>query len=250
MIWEAGVLAVALPAVVFAGVAKGGFANGPAFAATPLIALVLPPAEAVALMLPMLMVMDATALRAYWRRWDRAAAVRLVAGALPGIALGGFLFARLPAAPVQLAIGLLAIAFVVFQLARTRIALPRIGAGAGPALVCGGLAGFSSFVTHAGGPPVAVYLLSRGLEKGVFQATTVVIFAAINAVKFVVYLGLGLFDARIAEGVLVLAPAAVAGTLLGVWAHTRVPARLFFALAYALLFAAGLRLVTLAWPAL
>ena len=50
--------ALAVPAVLFAGISKGGFGSGAAFAATPILALILEPAQAVGLMLPLLMLMD------------------------------------------------------------------------------------------------------------------------------------------------------------------------------------------------
>ena len=63
--------ALAIPAVIFAGVAKGGFAGGGAFAATPILALVIAPGHAVGLMLPLLMMMDVATLKPYWGKWDR-----------------------------------------------------------------------------------------------------------------------------------------------------------------------------------
>ena len=52
--------AIAIPAVLFAGISKGGFGSAAAFAAAPLLALILEPAEAVAIMLPLLVVMVTT----------------------------------------------------------------------------------------------------------------------------------------------------------------------------------------------
>ena len=57
---------------------------------------------------------------------------------------------------------------------RGRAARCRFGAGVTAGLV----AGFTSFVSHAGGPPAAVYLLSRKLDKTAFQATTVIVVLA------------------------------------------------------------------------
>ena len=44
----------------------------------------------------------------------------------------------------------------------------------------GAIAGFTSFISHNGGPPVAVYLLPQKLDKTLYQATTVVFFASIT----------------------------------------------------------------------
>ena len=54
------------------------------------------------------------------------------------------------------------------------------------------VAGFTSFIAHAGGPPLSMYLLRRSLDKTQFVATTAAFFAAINYVKLVPYAWLGL----------------------------------------------------------
>ena len=93
--------------------------------------------------------------------------------------------------------------------------------------VAGAVAGFTSFVSHAGGPPAAVYMLSQRLSKTQFQATTVLLFWVINIVKFL--------------------PFALLGAWLGVKAHHLVPEWLFFRITYVLLVVTGSKLI---WDAL
>lgn len=241
--------AAAVPAVLFAGVSKGGFGNGAGFASTPILALVAPPAVALAVMLPLLMLMDLAAVRAYWRKWDRAAMRALILGAVPGVALGAALYRQTDPDLFRLLIGIMAVAFVVFQVARARGWL-TIARAPFSALRCGlaGMAGgFTSFISHAGGPPIAVYLLSQRLDKTRYQGTTVVTFWAINLFKLAPYALLGFFSAATLGASLVLAPVALSGVWLGVWLHTRLPERVFFAFTYVLLLAAGARLI---WDAL
>ena len=235
----------AIPAVIFVGISKGGFAGGPAFAATPFLALVLQPTQAVAFLLPILMIMDATALRPYWKKWDREATRLMILGSLPGLALGTVLFGFINADMVRLMIGAIAIAFVVFQTALSRGWLVLGNKELGPAhgLFWGGAAAFTSFISHAGGPPTAVYLLGRRLDKTTYQATTVLVFTFINASKFVCYLALGLFSWDMGVAVLTLAPVAIAGTLLGVWLHKLIEPALFFRLTYAFLLLTGAKLI-------
>ena len=243
------VLAVAVPAVMIAGLSKGGFGGAGAFAATPILALVLDPALALGLMLPLLMVMDVAALKAYWRGWHGPSTRALLIGGLPGVALGALLFRQADPDLLRLLIGAVAVAFVAFQMLRGAGWLrlrpaafsPRRGAVAGCA------AGLASFVSHAGGPPVLMFLLPQGLHKTVFQATTVVFFWAINIAKVLPYAVLGFFTVQTAALSLALVPVAILGVWLGVRAHRAVPERLFFALTHALLLAVGLRLI---WVAL
>ena len=84
--------AVAIPAVIFAGISKGGFGSGVAFASSSILALILDPGQALALMLPILMVIDLATLRPYWKRWNWPDARLLMLGAVPGVALGALLY--------------------------------------------------------------------------------------------------------------------------------------------------------------
>jgi uncharacterized protein len=244
---DAAFFAVAVPAVFVAGVSKGGLGSGAAFVASPMLALVLDPALAVALMLPLLMLMDLASLRPYWRRWSSDHARVLMIGAVPGVVAGILLFRAVSADALRLLLGALALGFVAWQVARERglIRPPPLPPVAG--LFWGAVTGFTSFVSNAGGPPAAVYLLGSRLDKTVYQATTVIVFWWVNLIKFPAYLGLGLFTAETARANLMLAPVAIAGVAFGVWAHHRIPQRPFFLVTYALLAVTGAKLV---WDAL
>ncbi|HEU0220929.1 MAG TPA: sulfite exporter TauE/SafE family protein [Paracoccaceae bacterium] len=240
---------VAIPAVFMIGLEKGGFGIGGGFLATPLLVTVLPPEVAVGLVLPLLMVADAASLRAYWRFWDWPTARTMMLAVLPGIGLGVLLYGWADPDSVRLAIGLIALAFTPWNIARRRGWLGQGGGPLGPvAATAAGLAsGFTSFVAHAGGPPAAIYLLSRGLPKRTFQATTVLTFAWVNLLKLPPFAFLGLITEETLLGDLILAPIAVLGVIVGVWAHRRIPEGPFFLLMQAGLFLTGARLV---WSAL
>jgi uncharacterized membrane protein YfcA len=237
--------AIAGPAVVFAGVSKGGFGSGAAFASASLLALVIEPGLALGVMLPLLMLIDASTLKPYWGKWDKSAAYLLIAGAVPGVALGAALYRVAEPDVFRVLIGAISVGFVLWQLAQVagkiRPASRQLPGALG--VLAGLVAGFTSFVSHAGGPPAAVYLLSKKLDKTRYQATTVLVFWAVNIVKFVPYAYLGMFTRETALANVVLAPFAIAGAWLGVKAHRLVPERLFFALTYLLLTVTGVKLI-------
>lgn len=241
--------ALAVPAVVLAGISKGGFGSGAAFVATPILALVLPPEMAVGIMLPLLMLIDVATLKAYWRQWNLTDASRLILGSLPGVALGAVFWKVADPALLKLLIGAIALGFVAFQLVRARgwLPLPDRPAGRGAGVFAGALAGFTSFISHAGGPPAAMYLLSRGLSKMEYQATTVIVFWVMNIAKAVPYAFLGMFTGPSLLAGLILAPAALLGAWLGVRAHRAIPERAYFTVTYMLLTMTGAKLV---WDAL
>ena len=236
---------IAGPAVIFAGVSKGGFGSGAAFASASILALVVEPGLALGVMLPLLMLIDVSTLKPYWGKWDRQAAVLLIVGAVPGVVLGAALYSVAEPDVFRVLIGAISVGFVLWQLGikqnimrSTHQGLPR-WAG----FVAGAVAGFTSFVSHAGGPPAAVYLLSRKMTKTQYQATTVLVFWIVNIAKFVPYAFLGMFTWQTAIANLVLAPFALIGAWLGVKAHKLVPERVFFALTYVLLTITGVKLI-------
>tara|TARA_R110002033_G_scaffold48554_3_gene94940 strand:+ start:2804 stop:3589 length:786 start_codon:yes stop_codon:yes gene_type:complete len=237
--------AVAGPAVMFAGVSKGGFGSGAAFAGASILALVVAPGLALGVMLPMLMLIDVATLGPYWRKWRWPETRLLILGALPGVVLGAALYRVADADVFRVLIGVISLAFVAWQVGRARgwiVATSRpLGQGAGA--VAGLVAGFTSFVSHAGGPPAAVYLLSRGMTKTEYQASTVLLFWVINVAKFVPYAFLGMFTLQTGLANLALAPFALAGAWIGVKAHRLVPERAFFALTYVLLVVTGVKLI-------
>lgn len=231
--------------VLFAGVSKGGFGSGAAFAATPLIAMAVDPGLALGVMLPLLMLMDVAGLKAYWKQWHALSAKALILGGIPGVALGALLWQVANADVFRLLIGAVAIGFVVYQLLREAglLKIPTRPFAWGPGLLTGVAGGFTSFISHAGGPPVAVFLLAQGMGKTAFQATTVVTFWAINIFKFIPYAALGIFTQETLTVNVVMAPVALLGVWLGIKAHRMVPERLFFRITYVLLTVTGSKLI-------
>ncbi len=236
---------VAGPAVLFAGISKAGFGSGAAFAAATILALVVEPGLALGVMLPLLMLIDASSLRPYWRKWSAPDVRLLVIGGVPGVVLGAALYRVASPDVLRLLIGGVSVGFVLWQLSLAsglvKLARTRLPDWAG--LVAGVAVGFTTFISHAGGPPAAVFLLSRGLGKTQYQATTVLLFWILNIVKFVPYAALGMFTAQTFLANVALAPFALLGTWLGVKAHHLVPERAFFALTYVLLMVTGSKLI-------
>ena len=124
-----------------------------------------------------------------------------------------------------------------------RLAAGRARPGRIAGAFWGGLAGFTSTLAHAGGPPFAVYLLPQKLDKTLFVGTSVIFFFIVNYVKLVPYHFLGQLNVGNLAVALVFAPLAPLGIWLGVWLHRRVSERAFYNISYTLLLATGLKLV-------
>ncbi|MGH1413769.1 MAG: sulfite exporter TauE/SafE family protein [Pelagimonas sp.] len=244
-LFSLSVFAVTIPAVVFAGISKGGFGSGVAFASSSILALLIDPALAMALMLPLLMLIDVASLPSYWRKWDWPAARVLMLGAVPGTLLGALFFSRADADMIRMVIGLVCVLFVGWQAAR-KYGLVQLGqARFGPkvGLVSGVVMGFTSFVSHAGGPAAAVFLLGQGLSKNIYQATTVLVFWAVNFFKSGFYIGMGIFTRETLLLDIALIPFALLGTWIGIRAHDYVSDRVFFGITYVALTITGTKLV-------
>lgn len=234
---------VAVPAVLVTGISKGGFGGGLGIVAVPVLALAIPPAQAVAIMAPILILMDAFGVQTYWREVDRGAMAVMLPGAVLGVAAGGLLFDLLDAQTMRLLVGVLAIAFVAnYALGATSTAPERLPSRWFGAL-CGGLAGFTSTIAHAGSPPAAFYLLPLRLHKTVFVASTIIFFAAVNLMKLVPYWLIGQFTGLNLATALALAPLAPLSMYLGVWLHRRIAQRMFMIICYGLVALTGIKLI-------
>jgi uncharacterized membrane protein YfcA len=241
--------AVAVPAVIVAGVSKGGFGGGLGIMTVPLMALVASPAQAAAIMLPILCAIDIVGLWAYRGQGDRRNLQLLLVAAVIGIVIGALTFRYLTADALRIILGATAIGFTLRWFWQNywarRSGVPVIAAprNAPRGLFWGTLSGYTSFIAHAGGPPLSVYLLPQRLDKTVFQATTVVFFAVVNYVKLLPYALLDMFPATNLATSAVLMPAAILGTLAGVWLHRRVNDTLFYQVCYLFTFLTGCKLL-------
>lgn len=245
MITDPWFYAVAVPAVLLYGISKGGFGGGLGVIAVPLMALVISPVQAAAILLPVLCAMDIVALWKFRGKWIWSELRILLPASLLGILIGTLLFGYMSTSVVRLIVGVVAVAFTLhFWISRRRSGNKDLAVFPQSYGIIGGIvAGFTSFVAHSGGPPINMYLLRRPLNRTDFAATTVVFFAVANYVKLVPYAWLGQFDTdnlATSAALVILAPM---GVLIGTWMHARVTDRLFFAFLYVLLFIVGLKLV-------
>ena len=212
-------------AVLIAGLAKGGFGSGMGAASTPIIALTISAAEAAALLLPILMVADAFAVKHYRRWFDKSSLIQLLSGAMVGIALGWFFFGyfRDNEEVLKMGIGILALAFVLFQMMRSVLLGAIVNRQPHPAkgVTLGTLAGFTSTLAHVGGPAVVMHLLPQKMTRQVFVGTSALFFAIVNVVKLVPYGQLGLLRFDNLTAVILLAPLAWLGVKAGVMLNRR-----------------------------
>ena len=233
---------LAVIAVLIVGIAKSGFGGGLGVLAVPLMALVIPPFQAAAILLPVLCLMDVFNIWHYRNMWHKKNIQILLPAGLIGVLIGTFTFRFLTDAHIRILIGFIAVLFVVSFFFK-----PTAGKQAQPNRLSGSfwglIAGFVSFGVHAGGPPANVYLLPQRLEKSIFVGTMVVLFTTLNFVKLVPYALLDQINLSNISTSLVLAPLAPLGVWLGLRLHKIVDERWFYPICYGLLFITGLKLL-------
>lgn len=237
--------AAAVPAVILVGLSKGGFGGAVGFVGVPLMALVISPVQAAAILLPILILMDVVSLWTWRGVFDRTILWQMLPGSIIGIGIGWLTASVVTADNVRLIVGAIAFIFV----ARWVYTSIRHGADhkAEPngiaAAFWGSIAGFTSFVAHVGGPPFQVYTLPLRMDPKVLTGTSVIFFAVTNAIKLVPYFALGQFDAANLTASLALMPLAPLATLAGAWLVRRMRPEIFYPFTYATVAIVALKLL-------
>lgn len=234
---------VAVIAVLITGISKSGFAGGAGAVAVPLLSLVMPPLQAIALMLPLLIIMDGFSVKLWWGQFNRKLLIALIPASIIGVAIGFATADQLSEDWIRLILGVIAIGFVVMQLLPNKqgdnSSKPNTFFGA----IAGASAGFTSFLAHAGGPPLNMYLLKQSLKRSEFLATAVYFFAAINLFKLYPYIALEQFNKQVLWQGALLIPVALIGVALGKWLQSHLSQKMFLNIIYFLLFGLGCKLL-------
>ncbi len=237
----------AICAVTLVGISKAGFGAGVGVVSTPLMALTIPVADAAALLLPLLVLCDIVAVYSYGMGFHRRSIKLLLPGAIIGIAAGGFFFGYFIGMDhvMRVGIGVLAILFVAFQAARVYIvgALKEHRPHAAEGVLMGAISGFTSTLAHAGGPPLAVYLLPQKLTPALYVGTSVIFFAVTNALKLIPYWGLGMLKVGNITTIALLSPLTYVGVRLGLYLNGRFSQKWFDRVVYGVLFLSGVQLL-------
>lgn len=234
--------AAAIPAMIVLGLAKGGFGIV-GLLTVPILSFAVSPVQAAGIVLPILILSDVVALAAYWGRFDRNVIVTMLPGGIAGIALGWATAALVTEGQIRLILGLISVAFALNYWIRHRRNPAPGRRNLVAATLAGAGSGFTSFVSHAGGPPYQIYTARLRLDPTLFAGTAVLFFAIVNAVKLVPYFFLGQFGPQNLLTSAVLLPVSIPATFLGVRLVKRSNPKVFYEAIHVLIFIVGLYLV-------
>jgi uncharacterized membrane protein YfcA len=234
--------AVTIPAVLLLGISKSGFGAGFGSLAVPMMALAVSVPEAAAILMPVLFVMDVLGMAAFRKDFDLQLLKFLIPFGMLGIAIGALLFKVLDAHTVAAMVG----GFTLLFLAQRLLFPPKPGSAPPPrwlGAILTTTSGFTSFIAHAGGPPINAYVIPLKLSPVKFTATMAFFFFVVNLCKWVPYGVLGLLDMRNMATSLVLLPLAPMGVWVGVRLARRISQVLFYRFLYAGMFLTGVKLL-------
>jgi len=234
--------AVTIPAVLLLGVSKSGFGAGFGSLAVPMMALAVSVPQAVAVLMPVLFLMDVMGMAAFRKDFDLGLLKFLIPFGLVGIVIGALLFKLLNAQTVAAMVG----GFTLLFLAQRLLFSPKLGSAPPPKWLGALLtttSGFTSFIAHAGGPPIAAYVIPLRLSPVKFAATMAFFFFVINLAKWIPYGLLGLLDWRNMATSLVLLPLAPIGVWVGVRLARRISAQWFYRFLYLGMLLTGVKLL-------
>ncbi|MGB8942705.1 MAG: sulfite exporter TauE/SafE family protein [Streptomyces sp.] len=241
-IWGFAALAAAAVLVGFSKTAVSG-ANTVSLA---VFAAVLPARESTGVLLPILIAGDVLAVLTYRRHAHWPTLWRLFPAVAGGVVVGTVFLMWADDAVVRTSIGAILLMMATVTLWRRRTPADEAEPARRSRLKApsyGVLGGFTTMVANAGGPVMAMYLLSAGFRKLSFLGTSAWFFLIVNTSKVPFSVGLGLIDAHslLLDAALVLF--VLPGALIGKAAVHRINQRLFEQLVIGATVLGGLQLL-------
>ena len=234
-------LAFASFGVFVFGISKGGVPGPIAMLAVPVMSFAMSPLQAAGILLPLLIIMDFSAIYLYWKKWINKILKIIIPASIVGILFGTFTFKYTNEDQIRIMVGIISIIFVLVSFIQKSNSLLK------PTTLKGyfwsSIAGYTSFLIHAGHPPIHFYTLPLKLDKISFIGTMSMVFLVINVVKLIPYYYVGLWAPANLIVSFILLTLAFISVLIGYFIQKRIPEKIFFNVIYILLFLSGLKLI-------
>ena len=224
------------------GLSKGGLPTI-GMLSVPILSLFMSPINALVMLLPIYIISDMVGLWLYRKNFSAINLKILIPAGLGGVLVGWLTASLVSDAAVKMMVGLMGVGFVLNAWIKRKNEQAASPASWGRGSLWGAVAGFASFISHAGGPPFQVYLLPQKLPKIVFAGTSTLFFTAINLVKLAPYHQLRPYDTEQMMGAVVLIPFALIGTVVGAYLTRKIADEWFFKAVQIGLLAISLKLI-------
>jgi uncharacterized protein len=232
-----------VPAIMLYGIAKSGLGGSMTLISIPLMTVVMPLGQALAIVLPILILSDMVAVYKFRKNFDGETLKLLMPGAAIGIFIGSITFTFFSESLLKFIIGLMGFMFAGhYFLFKSKKIVPLkksfIKGG-----ICSVISGFTSFCVHAGGTPLSVYLLPLRMKKEVYVGTRIIFFTCLNLIKFPFYISLSIVTLESFKYSLLLFPLAVIGISIGYQILKIIKEALFYNIIYFLILFSSFKLI-------
>ena len=228
-------------AALFVGLSKGGLPTI-GMLGVPILSMVMPPMKAAVLLLPIYVISDMVSVWLYRKHFSVVNLKILIPAGIFGVFVGWLTASYTSDAATKLLIGCIGVGFCLNTWLRKASATTQ-PADVPRGIFWGTLAGFTSFISHAGAPPFQVYVLPQRLPKVVFAGTATILFTFINAAKILPYQLLQPYSLSDLQHASVLVPAALVGTVAGAYLTKKIADAWFFRWVRIGLFAISVKLI-------
>ena len=228
-------------AALLVGLSKGGLPTI-GMLGVPILSLVMPPMKAAVMLLPIYVISDMVSVWLYRKNFSAVNLKILIPAGIFGVFIGWLTASYTSEAATKLLIGCIGVGFCLNTWLRKGPATAR-GADLPRGIFWGTLAGFTSFISHAGGPPFQVYALPQRMPKIVFAGTATILFTFINIAKILPYQLLQPYSLDDLQHASVLVPAALLGTVVGAYLTRKIADVWFFRCVQIGLFVISIKLI-------
>ncbi len=232
-----------VPAIILYGIAKSGLGGSISLISVPLMTIVMPLNQALAIILPILIFSDIIAVYRFRKEFDFGTLKLIVPFAALGILIGSLTFKYFSEDLLKLIVGVMGFLFAghyfIFKKEKTAPSKKNFIKGA----ICSSIAGFSSFCVHAGGTPTSLYLLPLRLKKEIYVGTRIIFFSCVNIIKLPLYIYLSMMNFETFYQSAALFPLAIIGIIIGYKLLKIIKENLFYNIIYGLILISSSKLI-------
>ena len=232
-----------IPAIILYGIAKSGLGGSISLISVPLMTVVMPLNQALAVILPILIFSDIIAVYRFRREFDFSTLKLIVPFAALGIIIGSLTFKYFSEDLLKLIVGIMGFLFAghyfLFKKEKKIPTKKNFLKGA----IFSSIAGFSSFCVHAGGTPTSIYLLPLRLKKEIYVGTRIIFFTFVNLIKLPLYIYLSMMNFDTLYQSVLLLPLAITGIFIGYKLLKIIDENLFYNIIYALILVSSTKLL-------
>lgn len=236
-------LACTVPAIMLYGVAKSGLGGSMALISIPLMTVVMTLSQALAIILPILILSDLVAVYKFRKHYDSKTLKLLMVGGAIGVVTGSYTYIYFSEELLKVLIGCMGFIFTTHYFIFKRKKLIPLKKSILKGGISSAVAGFASFCVHAGGTPTSIYLLPLRLKKEIYVGTRVIFFTFLNLVKLPFYINLSFFNADTLKMSVLFFPASILGILIGYQILKRVKEEVFYNVVYSLILISSTKLI-------